>query len=140
MVRFFLNMVRESHHIFTDKFMLSVVDLNRIEMATQEDRKWGIDHWAALFKATTWEELKMLAEQNSVLRDAVTTMYEMTADEAIREQCKAREKQERTLNTLIREKELAFQRLEQQIQQNQRLEQQIEELMQENKRLKNLSE
>lgn len=123
--------------------MLSVVDLNRIEMVTQEDRKWGIDHWAALFKATTWEELKMLAEQDSVLRDAVTTMYEMTADEAIREQCKAREKQERTLNTLIREKELAVQRLEQQIQQNQQLEQkldqqakQIQQLMLEIKRLK----
>lgn len=140
----------KNDHIFTGKFMLSVVDLNRIEIATQEDRKWGIDHWAALFKATTWEELKMLAEQDSVLRDAVTTMYEMTADEAIREQCKAREKQERTLNTLIREKELAFQQLEQQIQQNQQLEQkldqqaqqmdqqakQIQQLMLEIKRLK----
>ena len=78
-------------------------------MATQEDREWKIDYWASLFKATTWEELKMLAKQNPILEDAVETIYELTADESIREQCKAREKHIREMNTILREREIAVQ-------------------------------
>ena len=90
----------KNHHIFTDKFVLSVVDLNQIELATEEDRQWKIDYWAALFTATTWEEVKMLAEQNPIIEDAAVTMYEMSAEDAIREQCWAREDYYRTMNTL----------------------------------------
>ena len=97
----------KNHHIFTDRSTLSVVNLKHMELATQEDREWKIDYWASLFKATTWEELKMLAEQNPVMGDAAETIYELTADEAIREQCKAREKQIKEMNTLVRERELA---------------------------------
>ncbi|GFH96109.1 hypothetical protein IMSAGC003_02663 [Lachnospiraceae bacterium] len=97
----------KNHHIFTDRIALSVVNLKHMELATQEDREWKIDYWASLFKATTWEELKMLAEQNPVMGDAAETIYELTADEAIREQCKAREKQIKEMNTLVRERELA---------------------------------
>ncbi len=101
----------KNHHIFTDKLTLSVVNLRHIELATQEDRKWKIDYWASLFKATTWEELKMLAKQNPILEDAVETIYELTADESIREQCKAREKHIREMNTVLREKEIVIQEL-----------------------------
>lgn len=97
----------KNHHIFTDRITLSVVNLKHMELATQEDREWKIDYWASLFKATTWEELKMLAEQNPVMGDAAETIYELTADEAIREQCKAGEKQIKEMNTLVRERELA---------------------------------
>ena len=89
----------KNHHIYTDKFVLSVVDLNQIDLATEEDRRWRIDYWAALFKATTWEEVKMLAEQNPIIEDAVVTMYEMSAEDAIREQCRAREEYNRIMNT-----------------------------------------
>ncbi len=95
-------------HIFTDKFTLSVVDLKHIELATPEDRAWEIDCWASLFKATTWEELKMLAKQSPILQDTVETIYELTADESIREQCKAREKQIREMNTIVSEREMAI--------------------------------
>ncbi len=97
----------KSHHIFTDKIALSVVNLKHIELATQEDRKWEIDYWASFFKATTWEELKMLAERNQVMGDAVNTIYELTADESIREQCKAREKHIKEMNTILKEREMA---------------------------------
>ncbi|MDE7224317.1 MAG: PD-(D/E)XK nuclease family transposase, partial [Acetatifactor sp.] len=99
----------KNHHVFTDKIALSVVNLKHIKLATQEDREWKIDYWASLFKATTWEELKMLAKQNPILEDAVETIYELTADEAIREQCKAREKHIREMNTILREREIAVQ-------------------------------
>ena len=98
----------KNHHIFTDKFILGVVNLKHIEFATQEDRKWNIHYWASLFKATTWEELKMLAKQHPILENAVETIYELTADEAIREQCKAREKHIREMNTILREREMAI--------------------------------
>lgn len=99
----------KNQHIFTDKFTLSVVNLKHIELATQEDREWKIDYWASLFKAATWEELIMLANQNPILEDAVETIYELTADESIREQRKAREKHIREMNTIRRERELAMQ-------------------------------
>ena len=124
----------KSHHIFTDKIALSVVNLKHIELATQEDREWEIDYWASLFKATTWEELKMLAERNQVMGDAVNTIYELTADESIREQCKAREKHIKEMNTILKEREMAerardamFQQLEQTGQQLEQAEQQLEQ-------------
>ncbi len=99
----------KNHNILTDKFILSVVDLKQIDLATQEDRQWQIDYWASLFKATTWEEMKMLAKQSEILEDAVETIYELTADEAIREQCKAREKHVREIMTVLRERDRAVQ-------------------------------
>ena len=108
----------KNHHELTDKFTLRVVELNQIEKATEEDRRWKIDYWAALFKATTWEEAQMLAEQNSDLEEAVVTMYEMTAEEAIREQCRAREDYYRTINTFkaeIQNRENALEELTRQL-------------------------
>ena len=140
----------KNHHIYTDKFVLSVVDLKQMELATQEDREWKLDYWAALFKATTWEELKMLAQQSQILKEAVETVYDLTADEAIREQCKAREKYIKEMNTVLREreierqeKEIALAKLEQSEQQSKqksliinRQSQQINQLQQEIERLK----
>lgn len=133
----------KNHHIYTDKFVLSVVDLKHMELATQEDKEWKLDYWAALFKATTWEELKMLAQQSQILKEAVETVYDLTADEAIREQCKAREKHIMEMKTLVKEKEIALaklkqseQQVEQLSQQNKQLSQQNEQLQQEIERLK----
>lgn len=53
-----------SHKVFNDKFILNVLSLKQIELATEEDKAWGIDKWAKLFSAKTWRDIKMLAEQN----------------------------------------------------------------------------
>ena len=50
--------------LHSDKFTLSVVDLSQIALATEGDKTNGIDAPAALFKATEWEEIKMLARRN----------------------------------------------------------------------------
>ena len=50
----------KNYHVYSDKFVLSVVDLNHIELATEEDKAYGIDYWARMFKAKTWEDIKML--------------------------------------------------------------------------------
>ena len=112
------------------------MSIDQIRMATEEDRQWEIDYWAALFKATTWEETKMLAEKNPILEDAVKTLYEMSEEEQIREQCMAREDYYRTINTYEAEILDRDQRLEEKDQQLSQKDQQIEELMQEVRRLR----
>lgn len=76
---------------YSDKLRLSVLDLTQRKLATEEDRLYRIDDWAALFKATTWEDLKMLAEKNSYIAEAAATVYKLSQDEKIRLQCEARE-------------------------------------------------
>ena len=43
-----------------------------------------------MFKAGTWEELRMIAEKNKYMSEAAMAMYELNADEIIRQQCMAR--------------------------------------------------
>ena len=72
-------------------FILSNVNLKRLDLATEEDRKYGLDKWCRLFKATTWEEVKMIAAEDKTLNKAVSGVWQLTEEERIREQCRARE-------------------------------------------------
>lgn len=89
----------KNHHVYSDKFDLRVVDLEHIELATEEDKQYQIDYWASLFKAKTWEELKMIAKQNEFMQEATETLFELNADETIRQQCLARQDYYRTQNS-----------------------------------------
>ena len=80
-------MVNERNYSrYSDKLRLSVLDLNCINLATEEDKRYKIDYWAKLFNSTTWEELKMYAESDDNLREAATSIYKLTQDEKIRQQ------------------------------------------------------
>ena len=48
----FLNV--KNHTLYSDKWRISVLDLSRIDLATEEDRQYQLDYWAALFKAKIW--------------------------------------------------------------------------------------
>ena len=76
---------------YSDKFTLSVVNLKHIDMATAEDKKYHIDKWAALFKADTWEEIKMVAGTDEYLNEASSELFKRLADLAVQEECEARE-------------------------------------------------
>ena len=81
-----------SGRVYTDKFRLYSVDLTRADLATDEDKAYRIDQWARMFKATTWEELMMAAQQNPAIDKAVSrSVYQLTEDERIRQQCEQRE-------------------------------------------------
>ena len=80
----------KNQHLYSDKFILSVVDLTHIELATDEDKAYGIDRWAKLFKSTTWEEITMIAENNPILTEASETLYTYNADEMARQRSQAR--------------------------------------------------
>ena len=100
----------KNHRLYSDKFILSVVNLKEIELATEEDKAYDIDYWARIFKARTWEELKEMMKDNEYLQEAAESLYVANADEIVRQQCRARadaERRERTLernNNLLKEK------------------------------------
>ena len=77
--------------LYTDKFNLLVVELNHTNIATAEDKAYGIDTWAKLFKATTWEEIKMITKENPSLNSTAESIYLSNSDENIRELCRRRE-------------------------------------------------
>jgi hypothetical protein len=77
--------------LYSSKFQISVVDLTHIELATKEDKRSHRDLWASFFKAESWEELKMLAEQDINIEQAAAAVHELTEDEKFRQQCEARE-------------------------------------------------
>ena len=81
----------KNHQIYSDKLTLSVVNLSKIELATDEDKEHHIDYWAKLFKATTWEEIKMLAAKDQYIDEASKTIFRLSADEQIRKRCLDRE-------------------------------------------------
>ncbi len=80
----------KNHQIYSDNFVLSVVDLTRIDLAAEEDKKYHIDDWARLFKATTWEEIKKMADQNEYLEAASKSIFLYNTDEQIRKMCRDR--------------------------------------------------
>jgi hypothetical protein len=70
--------------LYTGKFSISVVELKQINLATEEDRTNRRDLWARFFKARSWEELKMLAQQDANIRTAVTMVHKLSQDEEFR--------------------------------------------------------
>ena len=76
-----------THRIYSDKFSLYVLDLSQIDLATEEDCFWQVDEWAKLFKATTWEEIKMIADKNEYLTETSNTLCDLYADRNVRERC-----------------------------------------------------
>lgn len=84
----------KTHTIYSDKLALNVLDLSRPDLATEEDITSGRQHWSKLFKAKTWEEIKMLASNNKMLESVSETMAEALADKEIRLRCEARRRYE----------------------------------------------
>lgn len=68
--------------------------LTQIENVTDEERSSNLYKWAMLFKAATWEELRMLSKDDSSISKFTFTLHEMSEDEKIRQQCMARERYE----------------------------------------------
>ena len=103
----------KKHNVYSDNLVLSVVNLSRIDLATDEDKKYQIDYWARLFKATRWEEIHMLASENTYINEASNTIFRLSAEEDIRKQCQAREdyyREIRTFKKIIAEKDALIER------------------------------
>ncbi len=89
----------KKHYIYNDIFTLNVLDLNQIHLATEKDKAYKIDYWAKLFKAKTWEDLKMLAQKDNALKETCETVYKLNQNEEVRYLCEMREEGQRILRT-----------------------------------------
>ncbi|MCM1087066.1 MAG: Rpn family recombination-promoting nuclease/putative transposase [Muribaculaceae bacterium] len=72
---------------YSDIITLNVIDLSRIDLATEEDKQYHIDDWMSFMKATTWEEIRMLAAKNEYLEEAAETLSRLSANKEILKQC-----------------------------------------------------
>ena len=140
----------KNYHLYSDRLTLSVVDLSHIDLATDEDKSYHIDYWAKLFKATTWEEIKMLAEKDQYIDEASRTIFQLSADEQIRKRCldreeyyldmRAYEREVANSKKTIEEKEKALSESKKVIAENEKViaekDALIQELLAENERLK----
>lgn len=84
----------KTHKVYSDKLAIRMLNLTQITNVTDEEQGSDLYKWAMLFKATTWEELKILAKDNSSISSFTFTLHEMSEDEKIRQQCLARERYE----------------------------------------------
>ena len=124
----------KNHNIFNENFVLNVLDLNRIDLATDEDRRYEIDRWAQMFKAGTWEELRMIAEKNKYMSEAAVAMYELNADEIVRQQCMAREeynRHEKMMQRKLAEKDQTLQEKDRALQEKDQALQEKDQALQE---------
>ena len=92
----------KSYQPYTGKFGISVIDLNQITIATNEDILAKRDLWARFFKATTWEEINMLASKDIDIMNAAVSTYKLTDEEKFRMQYEAREDAIRCQNDMRR--------------------------------------
>ena len=121
--------------VYSDKFILNVVDLTHIELATTVDKEVQLDLWARFFIAKTWEEIIMIAEKNIYIEAAAQTLYEANADETTKMKCRARRdyyKQKNTTEKLFRELEEETNRL---VEEKNKLTEEHNKLSDENKKL-----
>ena len=84
----------ENSYIYNDKFELRVLELKHINLATEADKARGLVRWASLFKATTWKEIKMLADGNPTFGKVAQELYRSNGDEMTRYACQMREEYE----------------------------------------------
>lgn len=81
----------KNHNEYTSKFQLYVLDLNQIELATQEERKHERDVWARLFQAKTRGDLMSIAQQYKEFEPVINKMNALMSDDAIQLQYDAEE-------------------------------------------------
>lgn len=81
-----------THTEYSSKFEIKVISLNHLEDATDEDKESpnGLYHWAKLFTASSWEDLKNQAKENPMMSSLVGTVMQLSAEEKIAQACEAR--------------------------------------------------
>ena len=101
--------------VYSEKIRISNVNLTRIDLATEENKEYRVDYWAKLFKAKSWEEVKMLAENRPEMEKAASSIWQISEEDKIKEQIRRRTANEhlyqrrmeklRRLEEEVREKE-----------------------------------
>ena len=69
-----------------------MLNLNQLENATENERVSELYHWACLFRAKTWEDIRMIAENNNAIREAASHLKVLSEKEKIQQQAESRER------------------------------------------------
>ena len=115
--------------IYTNKFLVSVVNLKHIYDATDDDKSYKLDKWARLLTATTWNELKEIAKEDSYMEATAKTFFQLAQDFDNQEEARRREEYyakikhkdatikelQDKLNTTISEKDSIIKKLQEEI-------------------------
>lgn len=84
----YLMINEQTHEIFSNKLRLSILNLTQAKLATEHDRLSGLTRWAAAFKAKTWEEYQMLAEEDVLFQKVSDALYLLSENREVAEQCR----------------------------------------------------
>ncbi len=76
----FLLLNTKNYTPYTKNFGINVLQLNHIELATEEDKANNLVYWAKLFNATTCEEFKMLAADSPEVKEVGTLIFTLNTD------------------------------------------------------------
>lgn len=90
-----------NHELYSSKFGINVLNLKAVEDDSVTKDLGDLYEWAKLFKATTWEEIKMLADKNEYIADTVVTLRQLSDDEKVKLQAEARWKYEHDIASYI---------------------------------------
>lgn len=103
-----------NHKEYSSKFEIRVLSLNQLENASIEDKNDpnGLYRWARIFKASTWEELKMIAGDNPMMNSFVGTVMHLTAEDRVAEACERRRRYSNDIATFEEEIDTAKTKLE----------------------------
>ena len=76
-----------------------MLQLQYIDLATKEDIDNKLVYWAELFKASTWDELIALTNDQSDMQEVVNLIYEINTDEQTKEILEGRRRYREQLAT-----------------------------------------
>jgi predicted transposase/invertase (TIGR01784 family) len=82
---YMLTSTDDPHYIYSDKISLTNIDMTRIDLASENDIRFGLVNWAKLFMAETWEDFKMLEEENKTTKEDYSSPWRMTDEEIMLE-------------------------------------------------------
>lgn len=99
----------KKHTGYCGKFKICVLSLNHLDEVLENERKNhnGLYYWAKLFTVKSWEELKMIASEDSRMASYVTTVRKLSAEEKVAQACEARRRYSNDIATYEEENRLA---------------------------------
>ena len=92
-------------YLYNSNFNLYVIELNSTDIATDDDIRSEMVTWVKLFKATTWEEIRMITKDNPSFESTAESIFISNADKNVVKRC--REREDFYLEQEAREKEMA---------------------------------
>ena len=76
---------KKTHEPYTDMLGINVLQLQYIDLATQEDIDNNLVYWAKLFMASSWEELQSLAQGREDIEEVADLIFSLNTDNQAQE-------------------------------------------------------